>query len=124
MTMTDQTLYPHLFSPGRIGTLTIPNRIVQVPMGSGMIENGKITPADALFVEERAIGGVGLVITGAAAVHVTTQFPIRVLLEAWDESTIESMKIRVEGAQRHGSRIFSQLIHLGREFPGGLGVSA
>ncbi|MHB8335057.1 MAG: oxidoreductase [Acidimicrobiales bacterium] len=122
--MTDATLYPHLFSPGRIGTLTIPNRIVQLPMGSGMIENGRITPADSFFVEERAIGGVGLIITGAAAVHATTQFPIRVLLEAWDESMIESMTTRVRGAQQHGARIFSQLIHLGREFPGGLGVTA
>lgn len=122
--MTETTLFPHLFSPGRIGSLSIPNRIVQLPMGSGMIENGMITPADSLFVEERAIGGVGLIITGAAAVHVTTQFPIRVLLEAWDESMIESMRTRVLGSQQHGARIFSQLIHLGREFPGGLGVTA
>lgn len=122
--MTETTLYPHLFSPGQIGALTIPNRIVQVPMGSGMIEDGKITPADSRFVEERALGGVGLVVTGAAAVHVTTQFPIRVLLEAWDEEAVESMKMRVDGVHRYGARVFSQLIHLGRESPGGIGAFA
>lgn len=116
--------YPHLFSPGRIGSVEIRNRIVQLPMGSGMIEHGRITPADLTFLEERAVGGVGLVITGAAAVHETTQFPIRVLLEAWDEGNVGNMRERVEAIQNHGAKTFSQLIHLGRESPGGMGAFA
>ncbi|MGA7836245.1 MAG: FAD-dependent oxidoreductase, partial [Acidimicrobiales bacterium] len=116
--------FPHLFSPGRIGSVEIRNRIVQLPMGSGMIEHGRITPADLTFLEERALGGVGLVITGAAAVHETTQFPIRVLLEAWDEDNVGNMRERVEAIHTHGAKTFSQLIHLGRESPGGMGAFA
>ena len=122
--METTELYPHLFSPGQIGKVTIPNRIVQLPMGSGMIEHGEITPADLKFIEERAVGGVGLIITGAAAVHETTQFPIRVLLEAWSEDKIENMRTRVDAIHKHGAKTFSQIIHLGREIPGGMGSFA
>jgi len=52
-------------------------------------------------------------------VHETTRFPARILLEAWDEGGIEMMRRRVEAVQRHGARIFGQLVHLGRESPGG-----
>jgi len=122
--MDSTVTYPNLFSPGQIGSVTIPNRVVQLPMGSGMIEHGLITPADLHFLEERAMGGVGLIITGAAAVHETTQFPIRVLPEAWDEDKIDNLRTRVDAIHRHGSKTFSQLIHLGRESPGGMGAFA
>ena len=37
--------YPHLFAPGEIGGLAIRNRIVQSPMGTGLVENGRVTGA-------------------------------------------------------------------------------
>lgn len=111
--------YPHLFSPGEIGGLTIRNRIVQPPMGTGLIEGGRVTEREVAFQEERARAGVGLLITGAAVVHETSRFPVRIILEAYDEDAIESFRRRVEAVQRHGARIFGQLVHLGRESPGG-----
>jgi 2,4-dienoyl-CoA reductase (NADPH2) len=113
------TAYPHLFQPGEIAGLLIKNRIVQPPMGTGMIEGGRVTPREVAFLEERARGGAGLVITGAAAVHETTLFPVRIMVEAYDEDAIESVRRRVEAVQRHGARIFGQIAHLGRESPGG-----
>lgn len=56
--------YPHIFTPGKIGNLTIPNRVVLSPMGTGH------TGADLAFneplirfYEERAKGGVGMIIS-------------------------------------------------------------
>jgi 2,4-dienoyl-CoA reductase-like NADH-dependent reductase (Old Yellow Enzyme family) len=114
------TEFPHLFAPGEIGGLAIKNRIVQPPMGTGMIEGGRVTDREVAFLEERARGGAGLVITGAAAVHPTTLFPVRIMVEAYDDDAVESIRGRVEAVQRHGARIFGQIAHLGRESPGGI----
>ena len=112
--------YPHLFEPGEIGGVAIRNRIVQPPMGTGLMQDGKVTAREVAFQEERARAGVGLIITGAAIVHPTSRFPVRIIVEAWDEDGIESFRRRSEAVQRHGARIFGQLAHLGRESPGGL----
>jgi 2,4-dienoyl-CoA reductase (NADPH2) len=112
--------YPHLFAPGEIAGLAIRNRIVQPPMGTGLVENGRVSDRDVVFQEERARAGVGLIITGAAVVHPTSRFPVRIIVEAWDEDGIDALRRRVHAVQRHGARIFGQLVHLGRESPGGL----
>jgi 2,4-dienoyl-CoA reductase (NADPH2) len=113
------TPYPHLFSPGTIGSVSLKNRIVQTPMGTGLIDLGRVTEREVVFQEERARAGVGLLITGGAVVHPTSRFPARIILEAWDEDGIEALSTRCDAVHRHGARIFGQLIHLGRESPGG-----
>jgi 2,4-dienoyl-CoA reductase (NADPH2) len=111
--------YPNLFSPGTIAGLEIRNRIVQPPMGTALVEGGRVTEREVAFQEERARAGVGLLITGAAIVHETSRFPVRIIVEAYDEEAIPTLRERVETVQRHGARIFGQLAHLGREAPGG-----
>jgi 2,4-dienoyl-CoA reductase (NADPH2) len=111
--------YPHLFEPGTIGGVTIANRIVQTPMGTALMDLGRVTEREVVFQEERARNGVGLIVIGAAMVHPTSRFPARILVEAWDEDGVEALRGRCEAVQRHGTRIFGQLAHLGRESPGG-----
>ncbi|HET7379207.1 MAG TPA: NADH:flavin oxidoreductase, partial [Gaiellales bacterium] len=117
--MAPETAFPHLFSPGTIGGVTVRNRIVQTAMGTGLIDLGRVGEREIAFQEERARGGVGLIVTGAAIVHETSRFPVRILTELWHEDAIEGLARRAEAVQRHGARIFGQLIHLGRESPGG-----
>jgi 2,4-dienoyl-CoA reductase-like NADH-dependent reductase (Old Yellow Enzyme family) len=111
--------YPHLFESGSIGRLTIRNRIVQSPMGTGLAEDGRVSARDLAIQEERAAAGVGLIVFGGTAVHPTSRFPARILIEAWDEAIADSLHARAEAVHRHGARMFGQLIHLGRESPGG-----
>jgi len=113
------TPYPNLFSPGAIGGVSLKNRIVQTPMGTGLIDMGRVPEREVAFQEERARAGVGLLITGGAVVHPTSRFPARIIIEAWDEDGIEALSTRCDAVHRHGARIFGQLIHLGRESPGG-----
>lgn len=110
--------YPHLFAPGVIARVRVRNRIVQAPMGSGMVRDGQITDADVAFMEERARGGVGLIITGAAPVHETSIVAGRILTEAWDEAGVQALRARVEAVHAHGTKIFGQILHLGRESSG------
>jgi 2,4-dienoyl-CoA reductase (NADPH2) len=113
------TPYPHLFEPGSIGRLTIRNRIVQSPMGTGLAEDGRVSARDRAIQEERAAAGVGLIVFGGTAVHPTTRFPARILIEAWDDAIVDSLRARADAVHRHGALMFGQLIHLGRESPGG-----
>ena len=56
--------YPHTFTLGKIGNLTIPNRIVMAPMGTAT--TGPDLRYDDKVIrlyEERAKGGVGMIIT-------------------------------------------------------------
>src|SRR3954454_24773604 len=118
--MSGDTPYPHLFSPGTIGGVTIRNRIVQSAMGTGLMELGRVGDREVAFQEERARGGVGLIVNGGTSVHETSGFPVRILTELWPEDAVEGLRRRAEAVKRHGTRIFGQLIHLGRETPGGL----
>ena len=87
-------------------------------MGSGLIRDGRVTDADIAFMEERARGGVGLIITGAGPVHETSIVAGRILNEAWDERGIDALARRVDAVHAHGAKIFGQILHLGRESSG------
>lgn len=58
--------FQHVFTPGRIGTLDLPHRIVMGAMHLGT-ETGDVDDLVA-FYRERVEGGAGLIVTGGAAV--------------------------------------------------------
>ena len=61
--------YDHLFEPITIRGLTLRNRVVFPAMGSGFLKNGHVTDEFIDYHVARALGGNGLNITEAAAVH-------------------------------------------------------
>ena len=52
--------------------------------------------------------------------HESSKFPVRIIVEAWDEDGVDALRLRTDAVKRHGARIFGQLAHLGRESPGGV----
>ena len=55
--------YPKLFEPGKIGNLTVKNRIVMAPLAMGAAEKDQtIGPAFLAYLLERARGGVGMIV--------------------------------------------------------------
>ena len=62
--------YKLLFSEGRIGSVTVRNRVVLPPLEVGMA-NFDGTPSEQLvaYYEERAKNGLGLLITGITRVN-------------------------------------------------------
>ena len=70
---TGKTLYPHLFSPMRLGNVRMKNRIICAPTSPSMIDlNGHFTPEMIAYLEEKAAGGAGVVTYGEAIVHSAT----------------------------------------------------
>ena len=56
-------MYEKLFSEGKIGNVTLKNRLVMSPMGIGLAELDGTPSEDMIaFYEARAIGGAGLII--------------------------------------------------------------
>ena len=65
--------YPHLFSPLRIGNIKMRNRIICAPSSPSMIDlNGHFTSEMIAYLEEKALGGAGVVTYGEAIVHSAT----------------------------------------------------
>src|SRR5262245_66263816 len=69
--------YPHLFSPLRIGNVTVRNRIMQTAHVKLFAERGVDSQRNVHYQVARARGGAGLLITGNRVVHPTstTGFP-------------------------------------------------
>ncbi|WP_276929430.1 FAD-dependent oxidoreductase [Herbinix luporum] len=72
-TYIGKELYPHLFSPIRIGNIRLKNRIIAAPTSPGNVTNeGHLTPIMTAYLEEKALGGVSVVTYGEAIVHSST----------------------------------------------------
>ena len=107
--------FPHLFQPGRIGKLTVKNRLVMAPMGTPALTGWRGTYSDRLmdYYERRAQGGVGLIITGVGLVNSKVEpwesegEPSLVTYDAaWKARNFLQLTERVHD---HGAKIFAQL---------------
>ena len=74
--------------------------------------NGMPTDDLAAYHEERARGGVGLIVTESQAIHPTGKMSAR-FLDAWDPAIIPGLAKVAAGAHAHGAKIFAQLTHGG-----------
>ena len=66
------TQYPNLLKPGKIGRLELKNRVVVTPVGLFYAEsNGEAGDRFCAYMEERARGGAGLIMTGIVTIDTT-----------------------------------------------------
>lgn len=105
-----------LLSPMKIGTLEIRNRTVMTAaeMSMGQID-GRPTERMMRYYEERAKGGVGLILPGICRVndgYATSSFT---QLAMSHDFHIEPMRAFVERIHRHGAKLGIQLHHPGRQ---------
>ncbi|MDY6797088.1 MAG: NAD(P)/FAD-dependent oxidoreductase [Actinomycetota bacterium] len=117
--------YPHLFSSGKIGNVTIKNRMVMAPMGTGMA-NYDGTPSEQIisYYEERAKNGLGLLITEITSVNIIHGVSIpRQLSMAFDRH-VAPFSAMVERIHSHGTKVFCQLHHPGRQGLSMMGIYA
>jgi 2,4-dienoyl-CoA reductase-like NADH-dependent reductase (Old Yellow Enzyme family)/thioredoxin reductase len=107
--------YPALFSPGSIGTLELPNRIVLAPMGSNLPDaDHRVTDRLIAYHVARTAGGMGLNIVEHTAVHpwgLTGEH----MLGIFDDEMIPGLKRLADATHKAGGRIAVQLQHGGRQ---------
>jgi len=106
--------YPHLFSPLKIGPLTMRNRIEGAPMGfSDMHENGYFCKENIAMYKAFAKGGAAIVTVGETNVHKKTG-------QAHDRTTpldnrdiLPSLLEVSDAIKQHGAIASIELIHPG-----------
>ncbi|NLA76653.1 MAG: NADH:flavin oxidoreductase, partial [Clostridiales bacterium] len=108
--------YEKLFSPMKIGNVEIKNRIVMAPMlmGFGRFD-GTVTPEMGDYYEERARGGTGLIITEITRVNDVNGAAAFAQLSMSHDYNADSFSALVERVHKHGTKIFVQLHHPGRQ---------
>lgn len=108
--------YEMLLSPMNIGTMTVKNRTImsaaEVSLGQA---NGKPTEKLMAYYEERAKGGVGLIIPGITRVNDDCAASTYTQLAMSHDYHIEPMREFAERIHRHGAKLGIQLHHPGRQ---------
>lgn len=105
--------YPHLFEPLDLGFTTLRNRVVMGSMHTGLEDYFWNFPKLAAYFEERAKGGVGLIVTGGLSVNYRAWFypGSGTVNRSFD---ILPHRLVTRAVHRHGGKIALQLIHTGR----------
>lgn len=109
-------MYTKLFEPGTIGSVILKNRLVMSPMGCGLA-NLDGTPSEDMiaYYEARAIGGAGLIIPEITRINDVHGAGLLRQLSVTKDRHIKPLAALAEAVHKHGSRIFIQLHHPGRE---------
>ncbi len=106
-----------LFTPIKIGTLTVPNRIVFSAHLTNYAEDCMPTDRHAYYYRERARGGVGLIITEEHSTH-PTDHPYEKLIHAFHPHVIPGYRRITDMVHREGTPIFAQINHNGGQSSG------
>jgi 2,4-dienoyl-CoA reductase-like NADH-dependent reductase (Old Yellow Enzyme family) len=103
-----------LFRPLEIGPVEIPCRVVSASHQTTLVDDHLPTGAFVAYQAARAEGGVGLIIMEAVAIAPAGLLTSHTI-GGYLEGTVDAYR-RVAGAvQAHGSKLFVQLFHGGRE---------
>src|SRR5699024_11025544 len=101
--------YEELFKPGKIGKMQLKNRIVMSPMGTSYAESdGKLSQTQIDYYEERARGGVGMIILEGefASRQEGTNTGV---LYLDDDKYIPRLYELTEAVHAHGTKICAQI---------------
>ena len=110
-----QPSYDHLLSPISIGSMTLRNRIVMAPMGVEIVDSdGRANEGIVRYYEERARGGVGMIITEVCAISYPSGANSVHQLGLSDDAFVPALRELTSRVQQHGARMAVQLVHHGK----------
>lgn len=104
-----------IFTPLKIGSCEIPNRLVVAPMVVNMNpDDGKASEQYIKYHEEKAKGGWGLIITEDYRIsEYAAGYPY--IASLYDERHIPSHKKFTDTIHKYSSKVFCQIYHAGRQ---------
>jgi len=109
--------YRYLFTPLRVGPLTLPNRIVFSAHLTNYAEDGLPSRQHAAYYAARASGGAGLIITEEHSTH-PTDWPYEKLIHGFQRAVIPGYRRITEAVHAHGVPVLAQLNHNGGQASG------
>jgi len=105
--------FKHLFTPLRIGSFSVRNRILSTAHATGYAQDGLPSQRHLDYWASKARGGIGLIVTEVQPVHPSAGTGLN-SIHAYDDACIEPFRKAVEAVHRHGAKIVAQLWHPGR----------
>ena len=113
--MNRQIRHPLLASSAFIGKLQLKNKIVMAPMGSNFAgEDGHTTEQLESYYEERAKGGVGLIILETSAITWPAGASMPYMIGFSKDEFVSDLKSLTQRVHQHGAKIAAQLNHSGK----------
>lgn len=109
--------YRYLFSPLRLGPLTLRNRIVFSAHLTNYAEDGLPSEQHAAYYAARAAGGAGMIITEEHSTH-PTDWPYEKLIHGFHPEVIPGYRRITEAVHAHGVPILAQINHNGGQASG------
>ncbi|MEW5912996.1 MAG: NADH:flavin oxidoreductase [Thermodesulfobacteriota bacterium] len=104
-----------LFQPVSINKLELPNRFVRSATHEVAADHeDQVTPALEKIMTDLAAGGVGLIISGIAYVHLAGRL-WKPQLGLAQDSAIPGLRRLAQAVHAHGAKLAMQLFHAGRE---------
>ncbi len=105
----------HVFSPITINGMTLKNRMVVTPMVTDYCnEDGTATEKWMAYLEEKAKGGFGLIITEDFNI-APNGHGFKATAGFWNDDQIESHSALPPRIHRHGAKVLAQIYHCGRQ---------
>src|SRR5207245_7174866 len=104
-----------LFTPIRLGSVTLKNRIYSSGHAEAMAEGGRPGARLTRYHEAKARGGCALTIFGgSSSVHPSSPAAAWKQIANHDDSIIPAYRAIADAVHAHGCLVFTQLTHLGR----------
>jgi 2,4-dienoyl-CoA reductase (NADPH2) len=106
--------FRHLLSPGRIGSLSLRNRIFMTPMGSNLADEDGITGERIrAYYTERAKGGAALITMGSVSIGYREGSSNWRQEAISEDRHIPGVRALAESVHAHGAKLCIQLHHAG-----------
>jgi len=109
-------MYPKLFQAGKIGNLTLKNRVIMMPLAMGVAEEDQtIGPAYLEYILQRADGGVAMIILENTRVDDAHGVALKRQMSTARDEHIAPLKHLTDILHSKEIVVFTQLHHPGRE---------
>ena len=106
--------YEKLFEEGRIGSMVLKNRGVMMPMATDMADkDGIVTPRQIRYYQERAKGGLAMIIHEYTGVDDVDSIPSIHNLRIARDYHISAMEELTDAVHLYGCKIVAQIHHGG-----------
>lgn len=127
--MAEQSQFNYMFTPVKIGPVTVKNRLMTTAHGTGYVDPyptlghpgvpGLFNERYARYLADRAKGGCGLVCFGDDKVHPTAAYQVHGVMSCgWPKEAVPLMKMTTSRVHDADGKVFCQLAHGGAHASG------
>ena len=105
--------FQYLFTPLKVGSMTLKNRIIFGPHVTNHWPNYKADDDTAAYYEERAKGGVGMIIISSTSVDEDADYFHFSQGGLWSDDIIPGLANIADKVHAHGAKLCIQMVHPG-----------